>query len=519
MTEETAAKEAPETTTKEALLALPADSPEEAAQAALEAQAVGAIEGPTEQPQADGERPEPAVAAEPGEPSAQTNGDIAALKDQLGALKNAVDARATTSEIQELRSSLDEMQRSLAVREDVERPAEGEVAVEPQPNGAQERVDALGRRVEELSRTVRATVLPERIDPTAIPPPVLQEVYEKTLTDVYQEMARQFGAGAPRTTRAIMEEVRRASSGMEFFRLVDDRRIEAPGLAQALRRKLLSPHQVHLTYNEFIRRLSAQVPLFRPQSFADLVSARTSAYTVATVASQVEQSEDVKQAQADISTRLDELEAQARQVTATGDDRIEQQVKESISKKLAKLEAQAGQPEDVRREQAATSKRLDELEAQAEQSEDMNQAQAAILQKIVELDEEEVRQVIGAGNEQMERGVQKSVSKRLDGLEAQAGEAKDVRREQAATSKRLDGIEAEIRKLGTNADERRKRVDQKGISKRLDKLEADIRKSVASADERMKGGVQKSISKRLDKLEAQIQQVVATVDKLNSINF
>ncbi len=504
MTEETTAKEAPETTTEEAPLALPTGSPEEAARAAP---------------------PEAGDEAKAGQPSAQTNGEIDALKGHLWALKNAVDARATTSEIQELRSNLDEMQRSLAVREDVERPAEGKAEATSQPDGAQERVSALDRRVEELSRTVRATVLPERIDPTAIPPPVLQEVYERTLTDVYQEMARQFGTGAPRTTRAIMDEVRRASSGMEFFRLVDDRRIEAPGLAQALRRKLLSPHQVHLTYNEFIRRLSAQVPLYRAQSFADLVSARTSAYTVATVASLAEQSEDAKQAQADISTRLDELEAQGRQTTATGDDRIEQRVQESISKKLAKLEAQA------------------------EQSEDVKQAQAAILTKIHELEEEEVRQAIGAVDERMEGGVQESIEKRLEELEAQAVQPKDVRRAQAAISKRLDGLEAEIRKSVATVDERIERGVQKSISKRLDGLEAEIRKSVATADDRMKGGVQKSISKRLDgleaeirksvataddrtkrgvqksiskrldELEAQIQQVIATVEKLNSINF
>ncbi len=324
MTEETAAKEAPETTTKEAPVVAATDSAEEAAQAAPPPAAAPDQTEAEAVLEAAGEAAPTPAAAKPGEPSAQTNGDIAALKDQLGALKNAVDARATTSEIQELRSNLDEMQRSLAVREDVERPAEGKVAVEPQPDGAQERVSALDRRVEELSRTVRATVLPERIDPTAIPPPVLQEVYERTLTDVYQEMARQFGAGAPRTTRAIMEEVRRASSGMEFFRLVDDLRIEAPGLAQALRRKLLSPHQVHLTYNEFIRRLSAQVPLYRAQSFADLVSARTSAYTVATVASLAEEYEGVRREQADILRRIDEAETKMQKVVAELNGRIDQ---------------------------------------------------------------------------------------------------------------------------------------------------------------------------------------------------
>lgn len=296
MTEETAAKEAPE------------------------AQAVGAIEGPPDRPQANGERAESAVAGEPGEPSAQANGDIDALKGQLWALKNAVDAKAPSADLQELRSTLEELQRSLAEQQ----PAEGGVAVEPQQDGAQERVDALGRRLEELNRTVRATVLPERIDPTAIPPPVLQEVYERTLTDIYQEMARQFGTGAPRTTRAIMDDVRRASSGMEFFRLVDDRRIAATGLADALRRKLLSPHQVHLTYNEFFRRLSAEVPLFRAQSFADLVSARTSAYTVATVARLAERYEEVGRAQADISRRLDQAETKMQQVVAELNGRIDQ---------------------------------------------------------------------------------------------------------------------------------------------------------------------------------------------------
>ena len=300
-----------------------------------------------------------AATGAPGEPPVPPTGNVVALVGQLWALKNAMDARATSAEVQDLRSTLEEVQRSISP----EPAMELEPEVEAQPDDTDERVAVLGKQVEELKRIIRPTAASGRVDPAAIPPPVLQDVYEKTLTGIYQEMVRQFGPGAPRITRTIMEEVRRASSGMEFFRLVDDRRIEAPGLSAALQRKLFSPHQVHLTYNEFFRRLVAEVPQHRAQSLAELVSTSTSAYTVATVASLVEEFEGVERAQGDIAGRLERLEAQIRGEVEIRD----QQGAGNGSAQPAVGEVKGGPPGSGGGEQAEFSTRLERLEDQVQQ--------------------------------------------------------------------------------------------------------------------------------------------------------
>lgn len=376
-------------------------------------------------PAADGNGTEAAATVDVGKPPVPPNGHVVALVGQLWALKNAMDARPTSAEVQDLRSTLEEVQRSIAP----EPAMELEPEVEAQPDDTDERVAVLGTQVEELKRIIRPTAASGRVDPAAIPPPVLQEVYEKTLTGIYQEMVRQFGPGAPRITGRIMEEVRRASSGMEFFRLVDDRRIEATGLSAALQRKLFSPHQVHVTYNEFFRRLVAEVPQHRAQSLVELVSTSTSAYTVATVANLVEEFEGVERAQEDIAGRLERLEAQIRGGAETRD----QQGAGKGSAHSAAVEVKVEPPESVGGDQAKISTRLEWLEDQVQQviatvDERLEQIAAEQKSGAAELEErhfdhlESIETTLSSHDASWKR-----IEERLARIEAKGGDAKKKR--------------------------------------------------------------------------------------------
>jgi len=283
---------------------------------------------PPDQPSADEARAAeaaPVATAEAEAPAAERDSEAAALKAELAALKDALESRASSDELGELRSGLAEAQRSLSEVQEkaVEEAARANDGLQQEVEQVRERVAALDGNVQTLGRTVRGIVTPEVVEPGAVPPLVLQQAYETVLTELFQEMTRIYGGTAPKVTQTIMEGVRKSCSGMEFFRIVDDRRIVAAGLADALRRKLLSPYQVHLTYNELFRQMSAQVPLYRPQPLAELVSARISAYTVSTISRLAEQVDQIVQGQEKFSARLDSVEARVQEALAAATARAE----------------------------------------------------------------------------------------------------------------------------------------------------------------------------------------------------
>ena len=264
--------------------------------------------------------------------------ELAALKAEVAELKSALEAKASQEETQALEATIDSLRGLLeengakARREE----EESEARVQQALNDSKESVTALRTDLGNLERTMRASRAQERVEPNAVPPAVLQQVYEEILTEIFQEMTRLSGAGAPRITREIMESVRRSSSGTEFFRLVDDKRIVATGLTEAIGRRLLSPSQVHLTFSEFLRQLSAEVPRYRARRFEDLVGARTSSYSVATIRRLVEQAEDLGEKLNGMVRRLETLEGLAARL-----DTLEASVKDattSMNKRIDSLE-------------------------------------------------------------------------------------------------------------------------------------------------------------------------------------
>jgi len=260
---------------------------------------------------------EPPRSSDTEEETAASNLAMSVLTRSLAKLEENLNDKASQDETKTLEATVESLKELIKVNEAKEQREKGESEVRAQQSldDLQGRVTGLKSDLANLERTVRASRAQEQVGPGAVPPEVLQQVYEEILTEILQEMSRLSGAAGPRTALRILENVRKSNSGTEFFRVEDDKRMVATGLAQAVQRGLLSPSQVHLTFGEFRRQLSAQVPGYRERGFEELVGARTAAYSVATIRRLVDQASGLEQKLAGITGRMDTLEDSVKQIT------------------------------------------------------------------------------------------------------------------------------------------------------------------------------------------------------------
>lgn len=261
-------------------------------------------------------------AAQPGssdteEETPASDSAMTVLTRSLAKLEGHLDEKASQDETKSLEATIESLKELIKANEAKAQREKEESKVRAQQSldDLQGRVIGLKSDLVSLERTVRASRAQEQVGPGAVPPEVLQQVYEEILTEILQEMNRLSGAAGPRTALRVLENVRKSSSGTEFFRVEDDKRMVATGLAQAVQRGLLSPSQVHQTFGEFRRQLSAQVPAYRERGFEELVGARTAAYSVATIRRLVEQASELEEKVGGITGRLDTLEASVKQIT------------------------------------------------------------------------------------------------------------------------------------------------------------------------------------------------------------
>ncbi|MCH8961142.1 MAG: hypothetical protein IH820_07385, partial [Bacteroidetes bacterium] len=191
-----------------------------------------------------------------------------------------------------------------------------------------------------LGTAVHQAAAPGVVDVGSAPPEVLQSAYEASLTALYEEMVKTLGPDALRSAQLVMEDVRRSSSGTEFFSLEDDQ-FTAKGVADAIKRRRLSPYQVQETFTELFRRLAALVPRYQPQPLSELISSGTSAFVVSTltrVLGQIEEHlagvESASTAHSTISDQLAQLERRIVEVAESADARHQ-----AAEERLAALEA------------------------------------------------------------------------------------------------------------------------------------------------------------------------------------
>jgi len=137
------------------------------------------------------------------------------------------------------------------------------------------------RRVAQAEDSVNA----ESLDPTKVPPDVLEITYAKTLNDLYGAMISIYGdresADMVETAR---DRVREFSAGVDFFRFENEVFV-VRGLSDAISSKIVSVKQIHGTYVELFKMLFQHVPNYNSQDFRSFVETGSREYTIEKVVS------------------------------------------------------------------------------------------------------------------------------------------------------------------------------------------------------------------------------------------
>ena len=280
---------------------------------------------------------------------------LAALQAELAAVKQTLAELPTGEHLRGVQSTIEELRERVAAPDTVEEPppaAASEVA------DLRQQLSSFQSNLAELGTAVHQAAAPGVVDVGSAPPEVLQSAYEASLTALYKEMVKTLGPDALRSAQLVMEGVRRSSSGTEFFSLEDDQ-FTAKGVADAIKRRQLSPYQVQETFTELFRRLAALVPRYQPQPLPELISSGTSAFVVSTltrVLGQIEEHlagvESASTAHSTISDQLAQLERRIVEVAEGADARHQ-----AAEERLAALEARGSVGQGgAQRKQAKRSK-------------------------------------------------------------------------------------------------------------------------------------------------------------------
>lgn len=122
----------------------------------------------------------------------------------------------------------------------------------------------------------------EDINVNKVPPSILRLVYQYTLNDAINTLRKYVGPSeAERIMKFVLQDVRTRTSGTELFKLVNGK-IEAYDIEKAIKKKLISPKQIHLTYVEIINKIREYIPGYTPKNFASLLRTKGQEYAIET---------------------------------------------------------------------------------------------------------------------------------------------------------------------------------------------------------------------------------------------
>ena len=138
-----------------------------------------------------------------------------------------------------------------------------------------------------LRRVVQAedSLNAESLDPTKVPPDVLEITYAKTLNDLFGAMIAIYGdRESADMVENARDRVREFSAGVDFFRFEDEVFV-VRGLSDAISSKIVSVKQIHGTYVELFKMLFQHVPNYNSQDFRSFVETGSREYTIEKVVS------------------------------------------------------------------------------------------------------------------------------------------------------------------------------------------------------------------------------------------
>jgi len=123
----------------------------------------------------------------------------------------------------------------------------------------------------------------ESLNINKVPNYILVLVYERILNDLLTKIKHAIG---PQDTEAalgrILENVRSHTSGGELFN-IEHNKIKIPELRQYLDKKMISPKQIHITFNSIVEGLLEYTPGYSPKNFKAMIKIMSQEYAVDTI--------------------------------------------------------------------------------------------------------------------------------------------------------------------------------------------------------------------------------------------
>ncbi|WP_455391675.1 hypothetical protein [[Eubacterium] cellulosolvens] len=195
---------------------------------------------------------------------------VTALEDEIVALKASMDSKLDKESINEIRRLEETNSRLQDTLEQLTR----------EMRGYQKEVEKTDLK---LSNILMDLGFEETLDINKIPHRILVLVYETILNDVIDQIRHIKGLhDTELAVNEIIEDIRSHTSGGELFKY-EHNRIRIPELAQYLRKKLISPKQIHITYKSILEKLLDYVPSHQPKNFKAMIKMQSQEYTVSSV--------------------------------------------------------------------------------------------------------------------------------------------------------------------------------------------------------------------------------------------
>jgi hypothetical protein len=175
----------------------------------------------------------------------------------------------------------------------------------------------------------------ESLDINKIPNYILVMVYETILNDIIIKITNILGVqDTEESVNKILENVRSHTSGGELFKY-DHNKIKIPELRQYLDKKMISPKQIHITFNSIVNKLVEYTPGYSPKNFKAMIKIMSQEYAV-------DSAIKIQRRFEELSSEMNEMKGNINKFLANYKDQVEAQQSnqgemENLSSQIIKL--------------------------------------------------------------------------------------------------------------------------------------------------------------------------------------
>ncbi|MFO7791827.1 MAG: hypothetical protein R6W73_02455 [Candidatus Saliniplasma sp.] len=237
--------------------------------------------------------------------------------------------------INDLKSNLQNFMENTSnelgrVKQKTEQKAEKEL-VESKVEDVEEDVDHVDERLGEVMREVG---FGEKIDPSNIPPVLLESIYQKILDDIIGKLRDNLGNHeANLVIQEELENMRMRTSGSELFQY-DGRDINIRNLISSIENNLISAKQIHSTFQELVQKLSEKIPNYRPRNFRAMVRAEGLEFVITKTMALMSRTDNIDNNIKEIEENVKSLKKDLREKQTELTDKIND-IEERLDKTVA----------------------------------------------------------------------------------------------------------------------------------------------------------------------------------------